>query len=83
MPQLAQASRDDFWLGHRMIWRHVPRGGYGFAVLIPVTVVRRTNRRVWVKIETSGEEVSVKPTSLWAGDMRSDPAWTLGFPRPE
>lgn len=83
MPQLKQATKEDCWRGHRMIWRHVPRGGYGFALLIPVTVEERTPKRVRVRIEATGESVAVKLDSLLEGDMRLDPAWALSLPRIE
>jgi hypothetical protein len=56
----------DLWRGQRVIWRHVPRGGYGFVLRIPATVVKVTQKRVTIKVEseTQPKTVSVDPASL-------------------
>lgn len=43
---------DDVFPGARVTWIHVPRGGYGYEVPIPATVVAHAGRpRTWVAIE--------------------------------
>lgn len=56
--------------GYRYVWRHVPRGGYGFAILLPVTVRRIGKSRVTVEVEVTGKLVAVSPASLRDADMR-------------
>jgi hypothetical protein len=44
--------------GARVIWRHVPRGGYGFATTVDAEVVRVGPKRVLVRVALlSGELV--------------------------
>ena len=57
----------DLWQGLRVIWRHVPRGGYGFALRIPATVRKVTRKRVTIEVETDRrgpKMVSVDPANL-------------------
>jgi len=58
------ADYRDLWKGLRCIWRHIPRGGYGFALRIPVTVERIWCNAVEVRIEASGKLVKVKPEAI-------------------
>ena len=59
------ADYRDLWKGLFCIWRHVPRGGYGFALRIPVQIVDiGTRNGLKVKIEASGKIVTVKPESI-------------------
>jgi hypothetical protein len=63
------ADYRDLWKGLCCIWRHVPRGGYGFALRIPVTVERVFCNAVLIRIEASGKLVTVKPESLTIQNM--------------
>lgn len=59
------ADYRDLWKGLCCIWRHVPRGGYGFALRIPVQIVDiGTRYGLKVRIEASGKIVTVKPESI-------------------
>jgi hypothetical protein len=62
---VAMADYRDLWKGLCCIWRHVPRGGYGFALRIPVQIVDiGTRHGLKVRIEASGKIVTVKPESI-------------------
>jgi hypothetical protein len=53
------------WRGRRCLWRHTPRGGYGFVIRVPVTIVAITSRtRATVLVESVGKRVSVSRRSL-------------------
>ena len=56
--------------GARLRWRHVPRGGYGFASLVPVVVERLTDVRAVVRVEATGERRTVAVRNL--RPMRSE-----------
>lgn len=59
----------DCWQGLRVMWTHVPRGGYGFSLLIPARVVRVANRRVVIEIEREPRrEVTVSAEKLTPWD---------------
>jgi hypothetical protein len=59
------ADYRDLWKGLCCIWRHVPRGGYGFALRIPVQIVDiGTRHGIKVLIMDSGKVVTVKPESI-------------------
>lgn len=48
-------GHDDVFTGALVTWLHVPRGGYGYAMPIPATVVifaRSPSRRVRIAVET-------------------------------
>lgn len=50
----------DLWRGRRVIWRHKPRGGYGFVLRIPVAVEEfESMHAVHVRIEATGEVVAI------------------------
>ena len=58
-----------FKSGQQVIWKHVPRGGYGFPVGVPATVVKTTAKRVTIDaLLKSGRTVRkvVKPENLLA-----------------
>lgn len=57
----------DLWRGLRVIWRHKPRGGYGFVLKIPAKVLHVTRKRVTIEVETDQrgpKTVSVDPANL-------------------
>ncbi len=60
----ANVTAADLYVGRRLLWRHIPRGGYGFAVLLPATVLGVTPKRVRVRVESTGKEVTVPASSL-------------------
>lgn len=37
-------TADDCWRGRLCTWVHTPRGGYGFSVPVPATIVRRSGQ---------------------------------------
>jgi hypothetical protein len=47
-------------IGERWMWRHEPRGGYGYVALIPVTIVRTGPKRIQVEalLKTGGTRVT-------------------------
>jgi len=54
----------DLYPGIRVLWRHTPKGGYGFVMRIPVTVVSKTAKRCVVRIDATEQEISVPYRSL-------------------
>lgn len=44
--------RDELWPGLLVIWRHRPRGGYGFVSLVEVKVLSLTRKRVRIEAKT-------------------------------
>ncbi len=56
--------RDDLWVGLRCVWKHKPRGGYGFVIRVPVTVLALYQTQAWVKVEGTGKTAIVLRTSL-------------------
>lgn len=57
------APRHDLWRGKRVIWRHKPKGGYGYVMRLPVTVVEVLRATVRIRTET-GKFVTVKMASI-------------------
>jgi hypothetical protein len=53
----------DLWKGKRVIWRHKPRGGYGYVLRIPVTIDGLTKARATIRLET-GEVIVVPRAAL-------------------
>jgi hypothetical protein len=56
-----------FEAGQAVTWRHVPRGGYGYVMRVPATVVKQTPKRVQIlaELKVGGYKlISVKPHSL-------------------
>lgn len=58
--------------GSRVVWMHRPRGGYGYTIHIPATVVsiRRTTGRVVIDAEAADggtKRVTVRAASLRHG----------------
>lgn len=54
-------------VGQKVIWSHIPRGGYGYAFKVNGTVVAVSANRVTIEVQkASGETVRrvVKPMSL-------------------
>ena len=50
-----QGSLDDVFPGARVVWLHVPRGGYGFILPVEAEVVShggRPSMRVKIQVET-------------------------------
>lgn len=59
------------WIGpgRILVWRHKPRGGYGFVFRHVVTVVSGTDHSARVRIRLQdGREVTVPRSSLVDGD---------------
>lgn len=55
--------------GQRVVWRHQPRGGYGYVIRVPATVVRRTAKRVLIaaQLKTGAtKNVWTQPAALEA-----------------
>jgi len=53
--------------GQKVVWKHIPRGGYGYVIPVPAEVVRVWVARVTIRVQkASGEYVNrvVKPESL-------------------
>ena len=42
-------------VGSKLWWRHKPRGGYGFALVIPVTVIEVWPKSALVRFERPGD----------------------------
>jgi hypothetical protein len=63
---------DDAWPGRRCVWRHTPRGGYGFTLRIPVTVLSRGGTSALVRVEATGDKRTVTLTRLVDADMRTE-----------
>ena len=59
---------DELYRGRVCVWRHRPRGGYGYVIRIPVTVVSRAARRVTVRL-ADGREVVVDGSRLVEGTI--------------
>lgn len=56
-----------FTPGERLVWRHQPRGGYGYVWPVDVTVVRRGPKRVLVEAPLArggAKRVWVSPDAL-------------------
>lgn len=56
-----------FRAGEQVIWRHIPRGGYGFVCPVPATVVRVCRTRVTIDAALARggvKRVAVRPASL-------------------
>lgn len=64
-------TRDDLHPGQSLVWRHQPRGGYGYVYTVPVTVVRVGPKRVLVRAPLANglggdKDVWVRPEYLGA-----------------
>ena len=71
----------ELYSGRVCVWRHRPRGGYGYVIRIPVIVVSRDARRVTVRL-ADGREVVVDGSRLVDGtifERRGD----IGAERPK
>ena len=44
--ELASRLNHDFKEGESVIWKHTPRDGYGYSILLPATVTKLGNKRV-------------------------------------
>lgn len=55
---------DDLYHGKRVLYRFTPRGGYGYTMRIPVTVLGYTEASARVRVEKNGEELTVRRASL-------------------
>lgn len=78
-PDPEAAARVDLWPGKRVVWRHTPRGGYGFTLRIPVAIVSIADR-VRVLVEATGDEVDVRRDLLVDADMRIEDGSTAEPP---
>lgn len=58
---MKDASGMELSCGLKRSWRRTTRGGYGFAVGIPVVVIGFTARRVRVWVEADQREVLIDP----------------------
>jgi hypothetical protein len=57
---------DDLWVGLRCVWKHRPRGGYGFVIRAPVTIRRLHATRATVEVEGTGKMAKVSRASLFS-----------------
>lgn len=46
-------ARDDIWPGRRVVWRHKPRGGYGYVLRIQAVVRERDWPRVTIEVNAA------------------------------
>lgn len=64
----------DIWRGLRVVWLHVPRGGYGYVLRVPATVVSASRTHVTIDAERADRSVvrrvvnikSIRPMSRYA-----------------
>ena len=53
--------------GDKVLWRHQPRGGWGYIILVPAAVISVGKRRVTIAAELKGggaKRVTVDPANL-------------------
>lgn len=62
---------DDVFPGRLMTWIHRPRGGYGYEMAIPVTVVEHASRpQTWVAVEIARRDGSLSVRRVDVSSLR-------------
>lgn len=70
----------ELWKGRRVYYRHTPRGGYGFTVLVPAQVIEDPGEKgafvkLAVEVRTGGTvRRRVKRANVFAKDDMREPA---------
>jgi len=60
----------DLWTGRRVVWLNTPRGGYGYTIKVPATVVERDGESVTIDAQLkdgSTRRVTVRAKNIISG----------------
>lgn len=67
---MTSSDGKELWVGLRVIWRHTPRGGYGYTIKVPATVTWCRNKRLGLVLD-NGRKVWTTPDKVVSpGDMK-------------